>query len=613
MQTGMAVEVTASLDLDFDAAHPNEPFWLEAIKHQGSSAYNSDPTYQVFRNVKDFGAKGDGIADDTLAIKHLDGEWKVRTSSVHYECRIQKHRLYSGGFMGDLTFNGGKFGLWVGNQQSVILPVVHLSYIIGTGGVSAVSIVDAVIRDTPIAVRSAAASNTTLAGSVVLDNMRLKNVTTAVADGSNTSVLGGGASLTIKSWVQGNVFTGASSTGIFTQGPVPSVKKPAILLDRSGRVFGKTHPQYTDYSVRHFVSVKDHGARGDGHADDTAALQSLLYKSAGRKIVFFDAGTYIVTSTLTVPPGTRMVGEAWSVIAGKGKVFSNQDQPRVVVRVGEKYSCGVVEITDMIFTTVGPVLLLDMELIPGSPGWVEVRISLLKSQARLANIDHAPAAGTELELANCPPGATDTAPCMAAYLALHLTHGSSAYLEYRIESSWSQGTWVWLADHDLDGDGASQISIYSGRGVLSESEGPVWMIGTAEHHVMYQYRLVHARNHYMGLIQTESPYWQPVPAAPEPFAVDRAFKDPEFKESDVSAWALSVEASKNIIVFDIDSDSSVTIYSLSTVASTFQISVDGAGVINQTNNLNGFASTVTLWTSSGQTFTGVEVEVGIQL
>jgi hypothetical protein len=34
-------------------------YWLETIKHQGISAFNSDPaTYQVFRNVKSFGAKG---------------------------------------------------------------------------------------------------------------------------------------------------------------------------------------------------------------------------------------------------------------------------------------------------------------------------------------------------------------------------------------------------------------------------------------------------------------------------------------------------------------------------------------------------------------------------
>jgi glucan 1,3-beta-glucosidase len=35
------------------------PYWLESITHQGISAFNSNPaTYQVFRNVKSFGAKG---------------------------------------------------------------------------------------------------------------------------------------------------------------------------------------------------------------------------------------------------------------------------------------------------------------------------------------------------------------------------------------------------------------------------------------------------------------------------------------------------------------------------------------------------------------------------
>lgn len=34
------------------------PFWLEDIKHQGIAAFNNDTTYEVFRNVKDYGAKG---------------------------------------------------------------------------------------------------------------------------------------------------------------------------------------------------------------------------------------------------------------------------------------------------------------------------------------------------------------------------------------------------------------------------------------------------------------------------------------------------------------------------------------------------------------------------
>ncbi|ORY68475.1 putative Exo-beta-1,3-glucanae [Pseudomassariella vexata] len=44
-------------------------YWLEDMKAEGIASFNADPNgYKVFRNVKDFGAKGDGMTDDTAAI-----------------------------------------------------------------------------------------------------------------------------------------------------------------------------------------------------------------------------------------------------------------------------------------------------------------------------------------------------------------------------------------------------------------------------------------------------------------------------------------------------------------------------------------------------------------
>ena len=46
----------------------SKSFWLPNVPHQGTSPFLSDSSdYVVYRNVKDFGAKGDGTTDDSAA------------------------------------------------------------------------------------------------------------------------------------------------------------------------------------------------------------------------------------------------------------------------------------------------------------------------------------------------------------------------------------------------------------------------------------------------------------------------------------------------------------------------------------------------------------------
>ena len=158
----------------------------------------------------------------------------------------------------------------------------------------------------------------------------------------------------IKSWGQGNVYAGTSEAGTFTQGDIAVLHKHYDLLDSAGRIFGRSHPQYEDFALDQVVSVRDHGAKGDGKTDDTEALQAVFDEFAGCKLIFVDHGTYVITDTLKIPPGAQVVGEAWSVFLGAGDAFADQANPKVVVQVGEEDDTGIVEISDIIFATRAP-------------------------------------------------------------------------------------------------------------------------------------------------------------------------------------------------------------------------------------------------------------------
>jgi hypothetical protein len=54
--------------LHVETANLSGNYWLGAVNHSLSKSIY-DSSYVVYRNVKDFGAKGDGSSDDTKAIQ----------------------------------------------------------------------------------------------------------------------------------------------------------------------------------------------------------------------------------------------------------------------------------------------------------------------------------------------------------------------------------------------------------------------------------------------------------------------------------------------------------------------------------------------------------------
>ncbi len=63
---------------------------------------------------------------------------------------------------------------------------------------------------------------------------------------------------------------------------------------------------------------------GDGSTDDTAAVQAAFNQYGdGSKIIFVDAGTYILSDTVTIPKDAKIVGETWSQFAAFGSKFSD--------------------------------------------------------------------------------------------------------------------------------------------------------------------------------------------------------------------------------------------------------------------------------------------------
>ena len=89
---------------------------------------------------------------------------------------------------------------------------------------------------------------------------------------------------------------------------------------------------------------------GNGIDDDTANINGILAQNIG-KVIYFPAGTYSVSNTITIPPGSRVVGDAYaSYFSAIGDNFSDASAPLALVQLGKPGDVGVGQISDMIFT-----------------------------------------------------------------------------------------------------------------------------------------------------------------------------------------------------------------------------------------------------------------------
>ncbi|OQE89691.1 hypothetical protein PENNAL_c0013G05378 [Penicillium nalgiovense] len=403
-------------------------------------------------------------------------------------------------------------------------------------------------------------------------------------------------------------------TSARTQSTLKSADKPASLL-KEGAIFERSKPLYEDVAASSFISVKSAGAKGDGTTDDTEAIQKIFNSYKDGQIIYFDHGAYVITSTIKVPKDIKVVGEIWPMLMAHGKTFADQENPVPVFRVGEKGDTGSVEMSDLVITTKGPApgaILMEWNVAGSSQG----SAGMWDVHFRIGG-----AAGTELQSDTCPKTPKEkTTPkkeCMAAFMLLHITKKGSAYLE---------NTWFWTADHELDLKDHNQINVYTARGVLIESENANWLWGTSsEHHQLYNYQISSAKNVFMGLIQSETPYYQSNPTSLVPFTPQKSWNDPDFSNCKTNscrkAWGLRVLGSSDVFVYgaglysffenyaqsclnsedcqdnmvEVDC-SDVKLYGLSTKAAVNMVtSSSGKGLVPQKPNKSNFCSTIALF------------------
>ncbi|KAJ4266464.1 hypothetical protein NW762_004449 [Fusarium torreyae] len=562
----------------------------------------------------------------------------------------------SGGLLNDLYFYGGGNATVLGNQQFTARNLwfsdadvaIWMTWDWGW------TFKSTMFKNCRIGIKMDPVSNGV--GSITILDSRFENVDTAIATTRNSSqAIGSTASLAmenVKFQIVNNVLLGPegidlarsalnpTSDAVFVMGhytnaggtfdatgyyPISTPRSPS-LLDRN-IYYERSKPHYEQVPSSYFISAKANGAYGDASHDDTQSLNALFkYTAANGLIAYLDAGYYVVSDTVYIPPNAKVVGEALaSIIMGTGSKFGDLNNPRPVIQVGRPGDVGQVEWSDTIVSTRGSTagaILIQYNLYSsGDPS------GMWDVHTRIGGF-----AGTYLQVTECPAiKATNTVNprCMAAYMSFHVTAYAGGLF--------TENCWFWVADHDLENQKYQRVSIFAGRGVLVEAQrGRIWLSASgSEHHVLYQYQLVNTRDVYIGHAQTEQAYFQPMPPAQYPYPAVPGLHDPDFQAScqnDASGecnvgWAMRAINSNNVALYGAglysffknynDScasnkspgycqervlsiqgpSSGLRFLGLSTVGARIMVERDGVDLVAAVENNSTFADTLALYVS----------------
>tara|TARA_B110000208_G_scaffold141306_1_gene170540 strand:+ start:208 stop:3108 length:2901 start_codon:yes stop_codon:yes gene_type:complete len=292
-----------------------------------------------------------------------------------------------------------------------------------------------------------------------------------VVNNSLTTTTGAGAtsSTTVSSWKSSGE---TWRHGVKNASMGASELYPSYPLTATSPIPVRARPTFTStppYNVRDGAA----GAKGDGVADDTVALQAAIN---GHDVLFLPYGTYHVTDTLVLRSMTKIVGEGMAriVLTKHASGFDDVTKPKALIMTPSDPN-GEVTLCDLVLTSErgneGAILL-------------EWRVGVNS-------------------------GTFDV------HLQLFVPVHTALYVAPPFGAGVFTNMWGWGGDHNLtdNTDMSPHLSARTGWlgalvGARIESPGPTVMLGTAfEHHVEWMYFITNASDVTLIASQTENPYW----------------------------------------------------------------------------------------------------------